>query len=64
MLTPNMYLQASRAHIEDHMAKLEAFELNRTMRNIVVPVLDSEVRALLRKMGEPITLFGEREVRY
>ena len=44
------------------MAKVEQLELRRTMRSIVVPVIDSEVRALLRQMGEPITLFGEREV--
>lgn len=44
------------------MAKVEQLELRRAMRNIVVPVLDLEVRKLLRQMGEPITLFGEREV--
>lgn len=54
-------LQASRQHLDEHMAKVEQLELRRTMRSIVVPVIDSEVRALLRQMGEPITLFGERE---
>ena len=33
------------------------------MRSLVVPTNDREVRALLRSLGEPITLFGEREVR-
>ena len=46
------------------MAKVEELELRRTMRSLVVPVMDGEVRALLRRMGEPITLFGEREVRF
>lgn len=32
------------------------------MRNTVVPTDDSEVRAMLRRAEEPITLFGEREV--
>ena len=55
-------MQASRQHLEEHMAKVEQLELRRAMRSIVVPVLDAEVRTLLRQMGEPITLFGEREV--
>lgn len=32
------------------------------MAEIVVPVLDVDVRATLRKLGEPVTLFGEREM--
>jgi U4/U6 small nuclear ribonucleoprotein PRP4 len=54
--------EASRAHLDEHMAKVEQLELRRQMKNIVVPVLDSEVRTLLRQMGEPITLFGEKEM--
>lgn len=49
-------------HLDEHMAKVEQLELRRQMRNIVVPVIDSEVRTLLRQMGEPITLFGEKEM--
>jgi U4/U6 small nuclear ribonucleoprotein PRP4 len=44
------------------MAKVEQLELKRQMKNIVVPVIDTEVRTLLRQMGEPITLFGEKEM--
>lgn len=33
------------------------------MRQTVVPTDDGKVRQLLRQLGEPITLFGEREVR-
>jgi hypothetical protein len=32
------------------------------MRFTVVPTADPEVRKLLRQLGEPITLFGEKEV--
>ena len=42
---------------------MEAMELRRTMKRIVVPVIDGDVRKLLRQLQEPITLFGEKEVR-
>jgi U4/U6 small nuclear ribonucleoprotein PRP4 len=32
------------------------------MKSIVVPVLDVDVRKVLRRLQEPITLFGEREM--
>ncbi len=32
------------------------------MKAIVVPTIDAKVRQMLRALGEPITLFGEREV--
>lgn len=41
---------------------VEQTELRRRMRQMVVPTADSEVRSMLRSIGEPITLFGEREV--
>lgn len=37
-------------------------ETRRRMRQTVVPVIDADVRSTLRQLGEPITLFGEREV--
>ena len=58
------FIQSSKRHMSEHLAKVEEFELRRTMKSLVVPVIDSEVRTLLRQMGEPITLFGEREVRH
>lgn len=35
-------------------------EARRIARTIIVPTLDAQVRAKLREIGEPITLFGER----
>lgn len=43
---------------------LEGIDLQRRMRQMVVPTADAEVRAMLRSVGQPITLFGEREVRW
>jgi hypothetical protein len=42
---------------------LAEFEMRRRVMGTVVPTDDSKVRQMLRSMGEPITLFGEREVR-
>ncbi|KXZ52453.1 hypothetical protein GPECTOR_9g497 [Gonium pectorale] len=45
-----------------HAAKLREFELRRKIRQVVVPTDDGKVRLLLRQLGEPVTLFGEREM--
>lgn len=37
-------------------------EERRRLRATVVPTDVGEVKALLRQLGQPITLFGEREV--
>ena len=37
-------------------------ELRRKLKATVVPTNDVEVRALLRRAEQPVTLFGEREV--
>ncbi len=42
---------------------LNEYELKRKAKTVVVPTEDARVRAVLRQMGEPMTLFGEREVR-
>jgi U4/U6 small nuclear ribonucleoprotein PRP4 len=42
--------------------KITELETRREMRDVVVPVNDNEVRGLLRQVGEPVTLFGEKEV--
>ncbi|KAG2485719.1 hypothetical protein HYH03_015603 [Edaphochlamys debaryana] len=47
---------------EAHAAKMKEFELRRKIRQVVVPTDDGKVRQLLRQLGEPITLFGEREM--
>lgn len=56
-------LQASSEHLWRQQQIIEQMELRRKMRTMVVPTDDNTVRGLLRQMGEPITLFGEREVR-
>lgn len=42
---------------------MREFELRRRIRSTVVPTDDIKVRTMLRALGEPITLFGEKEVR-
>lgn len=54
--------QTGAAQREAHAAKLQEFELRRKIRQVVVPTDDGKVRQLLRQLGEPITLFGEKEV--
>ena len=56
-------LQASRREKEEQEKLLREFELRRRIRGTVVPTDDSKVRQMLRTLGEPITLFGEKEVR-
>ena len=41
---------------------MKEIELRRKMKATVVPTNDQEVRRMLRQLGEPVTLFGEREV--
>ena len=45
-----------------HEAKVKDFELKRKMKVTVVPTDDLKVRQMLRQLGEPITIFGEKEV--
>jgi len=45
---------------ERHSALLEQLELSKRARQIAVPTSDPMVRARLRELGEPITLFGEQ----
>ena len=42
---------------------MREIELRRKMKATVVPTNDADVRRMLRQLGEPVTLFGEREVR-
>lgn len=47
-------------HISEHQAEVLAeFERRRRARQINVSTDDAEVRACLRALGEPVTLFGE-----
>lgn len=44
----------------DNQAMLEELERRKRARVMAVPTDDGRVRARLREIGEPITLFGER----
>lgn len=55
-------VQSSAAEMSKQQRLMDELELRRRMKAVVVPTDDAEVRRLLRAEGEPITLFGEREV--
>ncbi|KAG2441873.1 hypothetical protein HXX76_003480 [Chlamydomonas incerta] len=54
--------EAGNRERQAHAAKIQEFELRRKIRQVVVPTDDGKVRQLLRQLGEPVTLFGEREM--
>lgn len=54
--------QAGQRQREEQDKLLREFELRRRIRATVVPTDDLKVRTMLRALGEPITLFGEKEV--
>ncbi|KAG6334597.1 hypothetical protein ID866_4491 [Astraeus odoratus] len=54
------YLGSERARLENK-AILDELERKKKARNMAVPTDDNRVRARLRELGEPITLFGERQ---
>ena len=45
---------------ERHAKLMQQMEAQRRARTISVPTLDADVRAKLRNIGKPITLFGEK----
>ena len=51
--------ESSRADQQRHAALLRRVDAEKRARRIVVPTGDSEVRAMLRKLGHPVRLFGE-----
>ena len=53
------YLGSERARLENK-AILGELERKKKARNMAVPTDDNRVKARLRELGEPITLFGER----
>ncbi|KAI0322773.1 U4/U6 snRNP-specific spliceosomal protein [Amylostereum chailletii] len=53
------YLGSERARLENKVI-LDELERKKKARNMAVPTDDNRVRARLREIGEPITLFGER----
>ena len=52
-----------RARMENQ-ALLDELERKKKARSMAVPTDDGRVRARLREIGEPITLFGERVGHY
>lgn len=53
------YLGTDRAKIENKVI-LDELERKKKARSMAVPTDDTRVKARLREIGEPITLFGER----
>ena len=53
------YLGSERARMENKVI-LDELERKKKARNMAVPTDDNRVKARLREIGEPITLFGER----
>ncbi|KAK1232913.1 hypothetical protein PQX77_003926 [Marasmius sp. AFHP31] len=53
------YLGSERARIENQVI-LDELERKKKARTMAVPTDDNRVKARLREIGEPITLFGER----
>jgi len=53
------YLGSERARLENQ-AILDELERKKKARALAVPTDDGKVKARLREIGEPITLFGER----
>ncbi|KAI0705181.1 U4/U6 snRNP-specific spliceosomal protein [Cytidiella melzeri] len=53
------YLGSERARLENKVL-LDELERKKKARSLAVPTDDNRVKARLREIGEPITLFGER----
>ena len=53
------YMGSDRARIENKVI-LDELERKKKARTMAVPTDDNRVKARLREIGEPITLFGER----
>lgn len=56
--------QASNRERLEQEKKIKEYELKKKAASVVVPTDDGRVRQMLRQLEEPITLFGEREVRH
>jgi U4/U6 small nuclear ribonucleoprotein PRP4 len=55
--------QASEKERLEQEKLVQELELKRRAKTIVVPTDDGKVRQMLRGLNEPVTLFGEKEVR-
>lgn len=52
--------QGSERARQENQVILDELERKKKARNLAVPTDDNKVKARLREIGEPITLFGER----
>eukprot|EP00967_Tisochrysis_lutea_P005718 scaffold6781_cov22-Tisochrysis_lutea.AAC.1 len=59
----HIFLQASSRQQQEQEKLIKEYELRQKAKSVVVPTDDGRVRQMLRQLGEPITLFGEKEVR-
>ncbi|KAG9313055.1 WD40-repeat-containing domain protein [Chiua virens] len=59
LMTDGSYAGAERARMENKVI-LDELERKKKARSMAVPTDDNRVKARLREIGEPITLFGER----
>ena len=66
LLSPSLERSLTKCALSVTQARQERLiaqvEERRRLRATVVPTDVGEVKALLRQLGQPITLFGEREV--
>ncbi|RYG63883.1 hypothetical protein EON64_15075, partial [archaeon] len=51
--------EASRVEQQRHAEVLRQYETQKRARSIIVPTAVEDVKAKLRELGHPITLFGE-----
>ncbi|KAA1475472.1 U4/U6 snRNP-specific spliceosomal protein [Dentipellis sp. KUC8613] len=59
LMDDGSYLGSERARLENQVI-LDELERKKKARSMAVPTDDNRVKARLREIGEPITLFGER----
>jgi len=59
LLDDGNFLGSERARMENQVI-LDELERKKKARTMAVPTDDKRVKARLREIGEPITLFGER----
>lgn len=59
LVDDGQYAGSDRARLENQIL-LDELERKKKARSMAVPTDDGRVKARLREIGEPITLFGER----
>src|SRR4051794_125785 len=59
LMDDGSFMASERARLENKVI-LDELERKKKARTLAVPTDDNRVKARLREIGEPITLFGER----